>query len=307
MTGGQDQASAPRAAARHVGFVGLGRMGSPMAMNLLKAGFSLAVYARNPARTRALADAGATVASSLAELAGRSDVLVTMVSDSAAVQEIVLGESGLLGGLRPGTVLIDMSTIDPQVSRQVADAVRAHGGFMLDAPVSGSTGLAEQGQLTIMLGGDAAVYEGVRDVLLAMATRITHVGGNGAGASLKLAVNVVGGLTMQALAEGVVLAERAGVAPEVAVDVLSNSALASPFLKYKAAQLLQPLAPAAFTSAMMQKDFTLALALARRVGVPMPATAAANEMVTVARAMGYGEQDFAAVADVIRSLSRDGH
>jgi 3-hydroxyisobutyrate dehydrogenase-like beta-hydroxyacid dehydrogenase len=209
----------------------------------------------------------------------------------------------LLNSLRPGAVLIDMSTIDPRVSRQVAAAVRERGARMLDAPVSGSIGLAEQGQLSIIVGGDAEVCESVRDVLLHIGSRITHAGPNGAGTSLKLAVNVVGGLTMQALAEGIVLAERAGVSPAVTVDVLSNSALASPFLKYKAAQLLQPLAPAAFTTAMMQKDFTLALQLAREVGVPLPAAATANEVITMARGLGFGEQDFAAVADVIRALS----
>jgi 3-hydroxyisobutyrate dehydrogenase-like beta-hydroxyacid dehydrogenase len=289
--------------ARTVGFIGLGRMGGRMAMNLARAGFSLTVYDRVREHALSLAEAGATVASSLAEVASRSEVVITMVTDSAAVEAIVLGDSGLLFSLRPGAVLIDMSTIDPRVSRKVARAVRARGAHMLDAPVSGSTALAEQGQLSIIVGGDQRVCESVRHVLLKIGSRITHAGPNGAGASLKLAVNVVGGLTMQALAESIVLAERAGVSPAVTVDVLSNSALASPFLKYKAAQLLQPLAPAAFTTAMMQKDFTLALQMASDVGVPLPATATANEVITMARGLGLGEHDFAAVADVIRTLS----
>ena len=242
-----------------IGFVGLGLMGSRMALNLVRAGYPVIVYNRTPEKTRSLAEAGATVAGSLAEVARNSEIVITMVSDSAALQAVVLGPAGLLDSLQPGAVLIDMSTVDPKVSRQVAEAVRARGAHMLDAPVSGSTMMAEQGSLSIMVGGEESVHERVREVLLKMGSRTTHVGPNGAAASLKPAVNIVIGVTMQVLAESIVLAERAGVAPEIAVEVLSNSAVASPFLKYKASQLLQPLGPAAFTASMMQKDFTMAL------------------------------------------------
>lgn len=286
-----------------IGFVGLGRMGSPMALNLVRAGYPVTVYNRTPEKTGPLADAGAAVAGSLAEAASNAEIVITMVSDSAALQEVVLGPAGLLDSLQPGAVLIDMSTVDPKVSRQVAEAVRARGAHMLDAPVSGSTMLAEQGALSIMVGGEESVHERVREVLLKMGGRTTHVGPNGAAASLKLAVNIIIGVTMEVLAESVVLAQRAGVAPEIAVEVLSNSAVASPFLKYKAPQLLQPLGPAAFTASMMQKDFTMALQMARETGVPLPATAAANEVLTMARGLGLGEYDFAAVTTVIRQLS----
>jgi 3-hydroxyisobutyrate dehydrogenase-like beta-hydroxyacid dehydrogenase len=295
--------AAGQARSQIIGFIGLGKMGTPMARNVRRAGFPLVVYHRVAERAAAFAEIGATVAESPRAVAGAADVVVLMLSDSAAVRDVVLSDSGVLHGLRPAAVLIDMSTIAPAVSREVAAAVAARGAHMLDAPVSGSTGVAEQGQLSIMIGGDAAVIDRVRDVLLAMGSRLTHVGPAGAGAALKLAVNVVGGLTMQALAEALALAEAAGVTPETALDVLSNGALASPFLKFKASQLLQPLGPAAFTTAMMQKDFTLALQLARDVGVPLPATAAANKVVTIARAMGLGEHDFAAVAEVMRRLS----
>ncbi|MCL4296936.1 MAG: NAD(P)-dependent oxidoreductase [Anaerolineae bacterium] len=286
-----------------IGFVGLGRMGSPMALNLVRAGYPVTVYNRTPEKTKPLAEAGAAVAGSLAELARDSEIVITMVSDSAALQDVVLGPDGLLDSLQPGAVLIDMSTVDPKISRQVAEAVRARGAHMLDAPVSGSTMLAEQGALSIMVGGEENVHERVREVLLKMGGRSTHVGPNGAAASLKLAVNIIIGVTMEVLAESVVLAQRAGVAPEVAVEVLSNSAVASPFLKYKAPQLLQPLGPAAFTASMMQKDFTMALQMARETGVPLPATAAANEVLTMARGLGLGDHDFAAVTTVIRQLS----
>lgn len=288
---------------KKIGFIGLGIMGGRMALNLLRAGYSLTVYNRTQEKTQPVAKAGASVAGSPAEVAQNSEVVITMVSDSAALQSVVLGPGGVLEGLQPDAVLIDMSTVDPKVSRQIAEAVRAKGGHMLDAPVSGSTLLAEQGTLSIMVGGEESIHEQVRDVLLKMGNRTTHVGPNGAAASLKLAVNIIIGVTMQVLAESVVLAERAGVPPEIAVEVLSNSAVASPFLKYKAPQLLQPLGATAFTANMMQKDFTLALQMAREVSVPLPATAAANEVLTMARGLGLGEQDFASVVTVLKQLS----
>jgi 3-hydroxyisobutyrate dehydrogenase-like beta-hydroxyacid dehydrogenase len=288
-----------------IGFVGLGRMGSLMALNLVKAGYPVTVYNRTLEKTKPLAEAGATVAGSLTEAAKNAEIVITMVADSAALQEVVLGPAGLLDSLQPGAVLIDMSTVDPKISRQVAEAVRARGTHMLDAPVSGSTMMAEQGSLSIMVGGEESIHEQVREVLLKMGSRTTHVGPNGAAASLKLAVNIIIGVTMQVLAESVVLAERAGVAPEIAIEVLSNSAVASPFLKYKASQLLQPLGPAAFTASMMQKDLTMALQMAREVGVPLPTTATANEVLTMARSLGLGDHDMAAVTNVIRQLSGD--
>jgi len=286
-----------------IGFVGLGLMGSRMAMNLVRAGYAVTVYNRTPEKTKPLAEAGAMVAGSLAEVAQNSEIVITMVSDSAALQSVVLGPGGVLEGLQPDSVLIDMSTVDPKVSRQIAEAVRAKGAHMLDAPVSGSTMMAEQGALSIMVGGEESIHERVREVLLKMGSRTTHVGPNGAAASLKLAVNIVIGVTMQVLAESVVLAERAGVAPEIAVEVLSNSAVASPLLKYKSAQLLQPLGATAFTTNMMQKDLTMALQMAREVGVPLPTTATANEIITMARSLGLGEKDFASVVTVIKQLS----
>ena len=288
-----------------IGFIGLGRMGSPMALNIVRAGNPLTVYNRTKEKTTPLAEAGATVADSPAAVAEVSDVIITMLSDSRALQEVVSGPDGLLNSMQPGSVLIDMTTSDPKISRQVAKAVQEQGSHMLDAPVSGSTALAEQGTLSIMVGGDEAIHERVRDILLTMGSRTTHVGSNGAAATVKLAVNIVIGVTMQVLAESVVLAEQAGVPREMAVEVLSNSVISSPFLKYKASQLLEPLGPAAFTINLMQKDFTLALEMARDVGVPLPTTATANEVVTMARGLGLGDYDFAAVTDVIKQLSID--
>jgi 3-hydroxyisobutyrate dehydrogenase-like beta-hydroxyacid dehydrogenase len=292
-------------AQQQIGFIGLGRMGSPMALNVIRAGYPLTVHNRTKEKTGPLAEAGATVVSSPAEVARAAEVVITMLSDSDALRTVVLGSDGVLKGLQPDSVLIDMSTVDPGTSRHVAKAVQTQDAHMLDAPVSGSTGLAEQGTLSIMVGGDETIHQRVRDILLAMGSRTTHVGPNGAAAAMKLAVNIVIGVTMQVLAESIVLAEKAGVTPAIAVDVLSNSAIASPFLKYKASQLLEPLGPATFTAALMQKDLTLALEMAREVGVPLPTTAAANEVITMARGLGLGDHDFAAVMNVIKQLSAD--
>lgn len=288
-----------------IGFIGLGRMGKPMALNIIGAGYPLTVYNRTKEKTTPLAQAGATVADSPAEVAEASQVVITMLSDSPALQAVVSGPDGLLKSLQPDAVLIDMSTVDPESSRAIAEAVRAQGAHMLDAPVSGSTSLAEEGTLSIMVGGDESIHERVRDILLTMGNQTTHVGPNGAAAAVKLAVNIVIGVTMQVLAESVVLAEQAGVARETALDVLSNSVISSPFLQYKASQLLEPLGPAAFTVALMQKDLTLALKMAREVGAPLPTTATANEVLTMARGLGLGDYDFAAVTDVMKRLSMD--
>jgi len=286
-----------------IGFIGLGRMGSPMALNIIRAGYPLTVYNRTREKTTPLAQAGATVAGSPGEVAQVSEVIITMLSDPTALRAVLFAPDGLLTSLQPDTVLIDMSTVDPKTSREIAEAVRTQGATMLDAPVSGSTGLAAQGTLSIMVGGDEAVHQRVRDILLAMGSRTIHVGPNGAGAVMKLAVNIVIGVTMQVLAESLVLAEQAGVARETALEVLSNSAVSSPFLKYKSSQLLEPLGPAAFTVTLMQKDLMLALEMAREVGVPLPTTATANEVLTMARGLGLGDYDFAAVTDVLKRLS----
>ncbi len=287
-----------------VGFVGLGRMGSRMARNILKAGYPLTVFNRTTEKMILLVEAGAARAVSLPELAHASAVIITMVSDSDALESVVLGPNGLLAGLGRETVLIDMSTVDPKTSKRVAEAVSTAGGHFLDAPVSGSVGMAEAGSLSIMVGGSPEVHDQVRELLLSMGARTLHVGPTGAAAAMKLAVNIVIGVTMEVLGESLVLAERAGVARATAVEVLTQSAIASPFLKYKGPQLLEPAGPATFTADLMQKDLTLALELGRRLRVALPATAASNEILTMARGLGLGDLDFAVVTDVLDRVSR---
>lgn len=288
-----------------VAFAGMGRMGAPMARNVLAAGFPLRVWNRTPGRTAPLVDAGAEQALDPHELAAGADVLVTMVADGAAAEAVLLGEAGALASLAPGAVVVEMSTIGPHAVRRLAEAAAARGVDLLDAPVSGSVTMAEAATLTAMVGGAAGALERARPVLEAMTARQVHVGPSGAGATMKLAVNSVIALTNQAVSEALVLAEAAGIAREVAYDVLGSSAVASPFVQYKRDAFLDPdAAPVAFTTAMLQKDVSLALALARDVQVPLPAVGAVNEVLSFARALGWGDDDLVRVADTLRALRK---
>lgn len=285
-----------------VAFAGMGRMGAPMARNVLGAGFPLRVWNRTPAAAAPLVEAGAEQATDPRAVAADADVLVTMLADAAAAEAVLLGEGGALSALSPGAVVLEMSTIGPHAVRRLAEAAALRGVDLLDAPVSGSVTMAEAATLTAMVGGDPDVLERARPVLEAMTARQLHVGPSGAGATMKLAVNSVIALTNQAVSEALVLAEAAGIPRDVAYDVLGSSAVASPFVQYKREAFLDPdAAPVAFTTAMLQKDVSLALALARDVQVPLPAVGAVNELLTLARALGWGDDDLVRVADALRA------
>ena len=287
-----------------VGFIGMGRMGQRMARNILRGGFSLTVYNRTPERCAPLEAEGAAVAPSPAGLAAESDVVITMLIDGPAVLAVTLGPDGALSAMAPGSVLVDMSTSGPTAVRELVAAAGQRGVEVLDAPVSGSTALAEAAELTTMAGGDQATFERVRPVLAAMTKSQSYVGPSGAGATMKLVVNSVVVTTNHVIAEALVLAERRGVARATAYEVLLNSVAASPYMRYKQASFLDPAGqPVAATIALVQKDLDLALAVAHEAGVPMPVVAAVNELLMAARGSGYGESDLVAVADVLRALS----
>ena len=291
-----------------VGFAGMGRMGVPMARNILRAGNELTVWNRTRERCLSLEQEGAQVADTPAELARGVDVLVTMVADAAAAEAVLLGPNGALATLRLGAIVLEMSTIGPFAVRALAAAAAERGSQLLDAPVSGSTALAEAAGLTAMVGGDPGAFDRARPVLAAMTKAQFYLGGPGAGATMKLAVNSIIALTNEAIAEALVLAESSGVSRADAYEVLAASAIASPFVQYKQAAFLDPdSAPVGFTTTLMQKDLALALALARNRDVPMPATAAANEVLTLARRLGYGEGDLVRVADALRHHRRAEH
>jgi 3-hydroxyisobutyrate dehydrogenase-like beta-hydroxyacid dehydrogenase len=288
-----------------VGFVGLGAMGSRLARRLLQANCPVVGWNRTADKARALAAAGLRPAPTPRAVAEAVEVVFTMVTDDQALRAVALGPDGVAAGLRPGATLVDMSTVSPAVTREVADAVAARGAAMLDAPVSGSTITVEQGQASIVVGGDPAALERVRPYLAVMAPGgVTHVGGLGLAKAMKLATNLGLAVQMLAFSEAVLLAEKSGIARETAVEALLRSVVASPMVKYRGPFVLGRMSPEAwFSVPMIQKDLDLALAQARAVGVPLPATALAQEWMTMARGLGLGGYDFGVVFDVLAWMS----
>jgi 3-hydroxyisobutyrate dehydrogenase/2-hydroxy-3-oxopropionate reductase len=283
-----------------VSVLGTGAMGAAMARRLSEAGFETAVWNRTPERaSRVAAQTGARLATTAAQAAD-ADVVITMLADRAAVQDVFRRSDGLLKGVRPGLVICDMSTVEPEVSQELAPDVRQLGADLIDAPVSGSVSLVEQGGLTIMAGGDPGTLDRARPVLGALASRIFHLGAIGTGAAMKLAVNtVVHGLN-QALSEALVMAETAGVDRALAYDVFEASAAGAPFVKYKRDAFEHPdTAPVAFRLALVQKDLELILAFARRLGVPV-AQAEANLRAVDDAVAQFAERDMSALAENLR-------
>jgi 3-hydroxyisobutyrate dehydrogenase-like beta-hydroxyacid dehydrogenase len=297
--------SDPSPARLTVAFAGIGRMGLPMARNVLRSGFPLVVWNRTAARCSPLAAGGARVVGAPEELAD-ADVVITMVSDGEAAHSVLI-ESGLLGSLRPGSIVLEMSTIGPaSVAKLAAEAVRNE-VHLLDAPVSGSVSVAEAAQLFAMVGGDHGPYERVTPVLDAMTSgRHLLLGPSGAGAAMKLAVNSMIAVTNEAIAETLVLAEGCGIARERAYDVLAGGALASPFVLYKRGAFLHPeTEPVAFTASLMCKDISLAQSLAEEVGVRIPATAAARNVLEEALSRGLADEDFSSVISLLGTAPLD--
>jgi 3-hydroxyisobutyrate dehydrogenase-like beta-hydroxyacid dehydrogenase len=237
------------------------------------------------------------------DVAARSDVVFTMVTNTAAVQAVTEGADGILAGLRPGSVYVDMSTASPGNTRFVAARVEEVGAHMLDAPVSGSVTTLEEGRLSVMVGGDPEVFERVRPILQAIGPKVFHVGPNGAAVTMKIATNLSLAVQMLAFSEGVLLAEKSGIARETAVEVLLASVIASPMVVYRGPFVLEQPDEAWFDVNMMQKDMNLALELGRELDVPLPTTAVTNELLTAARAMGLEEQDFAVLFDVLAQMA----
>lgn len=293
-------------AASRVGFIGLGSMGRPMATNVAEAGFPLTVWNRTVSKAEAFAaETGAWVAASPEELAASVDVLLTMVADGRVLTDLYTGAGAMCSALAAGTVCVDMSTVGPDESRRVAETVEAVGGRFVDAPVSGSVAPAVAGTLTFMAGGREDDVDDVRPVLLAMGSRIFHMGPTGAGATMKLAVNsIVYGLG-QAVAESLVLAEAAGIERESAYEVFANSAIAAPFVHYREQAFLNPgEVPVAFRMVLARKDLDLALGLAESVGAPLPQAVLNRSELVDAIAAGFGDHDMSAVAEHLRARRR---
>ena len=287
----------------NLGYVGLGVMGGNMVDRLLSKGHAVTGYNRTRAKAEPLIAKGMKWADSPAAVCKAADVIFSMVTNSKALEEIVDGEKGLLGGLSGGKVLVDMSTVAPALSRAVAAKVRGKGADMVDAPVSGSVITLQQGKLSIMVGGRKETFESVKPVLLDIGARATYVGDNGQALVMKIGVNLSLTVQMLAFSEGVLLAEKSGIPRDIAVEVLTNSVIGSPMVQYRGPFVLKMPEEAWFNVNMMQKDMLLALELGRQVDVPLPTTATANEFLTTARAMGLAERDFAIVFEVLARMS----
>ncbi len=286
-----------------IGFVGLGAMGSALAGRLLDAGNT--VYGTNRTKSKAapLLERGLIWRDTPREVAHEAEVVFSMVTDSRALGVITGGPDGILAGLRPGSAYVDMSTVSPEVSAEIAERIKELGSGMLDAPVSGSVPAAKEGSLSIMVGGDRDAFARVEPLLRHLGQNVTYVGANGKALMMKLALNISLAVQMIAFSEGVVLAAKGGVDPEKAIEVLSTSPLGSPMLKLRAPLLLNRADQAWFDIELMQKDIGLVLEQGRSLKVPLPTAAVADELLTTARALGRGREDIVAVFDVLAQLA----
>jgi 3-hydroxyisobutyrate dehydrogenase-like beta-hydroxyacid dehydrogenase len=288
-----------------IGFVGLGTMGGNMAARFLAAGYPVYGEQRNRGHADDLVGKGLQWRDTPREVAAAAGIVFTSLPDDHVLEAVASGPDGILAGLTAGQIWVDVSTVSPHTSRELADRVRPCGATLLDAPVSGSVPQVQNGTLTIMVGGDDDAYARVEPVLRELGTP-THVGENGQGLALKLAINISLAVQMLAFAEGLLLAERSGIDRRVAVDVMTQSPIGSPMLKARAPLVLDLPDSAWFNIGLMQKDVALALDAARRLSVPLPSAATADQMLTVARATGYEQRDLAALFEVLARTSSDG-
>jgi 3-hydroxyisobutyrate dehydrogenase-like beta-hydroxyacid dehydrogenase len=287
-----------------IGFVGLGHMGGNMAARFLAAGYTVYGESRDRGEADDLVHEGLEWRDTPREVAETADVLITSVPNDAVLESVASGPDGILAGLGEGKVWVDMSTVSPHVSREVAERVRAQGAAMLDAPVSGSVPQVQTGTLTIMVGGDEQAYARVESILRELGTP-THIGENGQGLVLKLAINISLAVQMLAFAEGLVLAERSGIDRKLAVDVMTGSPIGSPMLKARADLVLDLPEEAWFDVSLMQKDVALALDTGRELHIPLPSAATADQLLTLAQALGYERRDIAALYEVLAHLTAD--
>jgi 2-hydroxy-3-oxopropionate reductase len=286
-----------------VGFIGLGVMGMPMARNLLAAGFELTAHSRSPEPVDAIVAAGADRASAPAGVAAAGDVTILMLPDDAAVHDVVEGPGGVLEGARPGHLLIDMSTVSPERARRTAERIDQAGGTALDAPVSGGDVGARDGTLSIMVGGPEAAFERALPLLEALGRTVVHVGDTGAGQVVKACNQVVVALTIEAVAEALVLGSRCGVDPATIVRVLSGGLAGSRVLDVRGPNMLEHRFEPGFTIDLHHKDLGIALSTARDHGIALPATAAVDQMLAALRARGLGGNDHSALLTHVEDLA----
>jgi len=288
----------------NVGFVGLGAMGALIVRRLMDGGHRVTGWNRSREKAEELIKAGMRWAASPRAVAEASDIVISIVTDAAAVKAVALGPDGVVSGLRKGGIFADMSTIAPDASRAIAAEFAKAGSVMLDAPISGSPVTVRQGNASIMVGGDEDAFEYIKPVLLAIGPKVTRIGGNGLACQMKIAVNLLLMVEVIAFGEAVALAEKGGVERAAAVDAVLKSVAASPVLGYRGPFILEgkmPEVPLADVT-LQQKDMLLALDLARKLGSPAPLAAAANEMMNACRGLGIDHRDFVTAHEVYRRL-----
>jgi 3-hydroxyisobutyrate dehydrogenase-like beta-hydroxyacid dehydrogenase len=284
-----------------IGFVGLGHMGGSMAVRFLAAGYPVYGEERSREDAQHLVQEGLRWCDTPREVAEKADVVFTSVPDDRVLEEVASGPDGILAGVA-GKTWVDMSTVSPEKSRELADRVRAQGGWLLDAPVSGSVPQVQSGTLTIMVGGDEGAYSRVEPILRELGTP-TRIGDNGQGLVLKLAINISLAVQMLAFAEGLLLAERSGVDRQRALDVMESSPIGSPMLRARASIILDPPEEAWFNLGFMHKDIELALDAARRLAIPLPTAERADEVLERAEALGYERHDLAALFQALEQMA----
>jgi len=278
-----------------IGFIGLGLMGKPMAKNLVEAGYPVVVHSRSKGPVKELQDFGAKPAKGPAEVAERSNVVITMLPDSPDVEEVVLGQGGVLEGAKKGSVIIDMSTISPQVSMEIAQQAAARGVDVLDAPVSGGDIGAQAGTLAIMVGGKKKVFNRCLPIFEALGKKIVHMGPNGSGQSVKMVNQVIIGGFLAAVSEGLVLGAKAGLDPQLILDVVGSGVCRSAVLEVKGPTILKGDFKPGFFVKLHQKDLGLALQMAKELCVPLPSTAMVHEIFNALRAKGRDKDDNSAL------------
>src|SRR5690349_2338440 len=286
-----------------VGFVGLGTMGLAMAANARRAGFEVSAWNRTPGRAGELESLGVGILDTPAAVAASSDIVITMVSDTPDVEAVLFGERGVAAGARPGTLVVDMSTISPSATRDFAARLAGQGVNMLDGPVSGGSEGAKKGTLSIFIGGDAADLERARPVLQSLGTTITHVGPIGAGQAVKAVNQVILAGTYLGVAEGIVLALKAGLDVEQVVGALSGGAAQSWVLTNRSGRMKDNDYPLGFKVALHRKDLGIALGMARELGASLPISALAEQIEAGLMGQGHADDDMSAVARAIRALS----
>ncbi|MGD8501932.1 MAG: 2-hydroxy-3-oxopropionate reductase [Phycisphaerales bacterium] len=289
---------------KKIGFIGLGIMGKPMAKNLLKAGYPLTVYDIVPDRIDDVVEAGAKAGSSSKEVAEKSEVVITMLPNSPDVKDAVLGKNGVLDGAKPGTILIDMSSIAPLASKEVAEKAKGKGVVVLDAPVSGGEPKAVDGTLAIMIGGPQETFDQVKDILSVMGASVTRVGGVGSGNMTKLANQIIVALNIAAMSEAMVLAAKAGVDPERVFQAIRGGLAGSTVLDAKMPLVLQGNFKPGFRIELHIKDLANALDTAHEVGVPVPLSSAVMEVMQALKVDGKGTDDHGGIVQFYEKLAK---